>query len=140
MKTTIYREIVSRCIARRNCEDKQKEWYDNHAVAIQWLQDSHLPRGSGIDSGCQIDTSRTDENRLIIESSFHVMDENGFYDGWIDFTVTVKPSLLSGIVLTIKGNFNSRKSTSGLKDYLHEEFDVALSFEIDTDDMKYLFD
>lgn len=141
MKTSIAREIVSRSVAYRNCEKSgNEEWYNNHYQALQWLQDNHLPSGSGIDSGCQIDTDKTNADRIVINSSFHVMDEYGGYNGWINFTVTVKASLLFGFDTNIKGNFSSNKSAYGLKDYLYEIFDCDLRHEIDTDDMKHLFE
>jgi len=44
-----------------------------------------LPHGSGIDSEWHLSFST--RTRIRAEASFHCMDENGMYDGWVDFTV-----------------------------------------------------
>lgn len=43
--------------------------------------------GSGIDSGYQ--TGNITSKSMYIESSFHCMDENGFYDGWQHFAIVI---------------------------------------------------
>lgn len=123
----LYKQLSSTINAIENCGKSGNEvWHDRHSARLQHLVDSHLPHGSGVDSGCTIDTEKFES--LLIYSSFHVMDENGFYDGWIDFTVRVKPSLQFGIDLIIKGNFGKHQD---LKDYLHETFDFALNEEVE---------
>ncbi len=108
MKTQVYKELSSRIKARQNCIDSGNDkWYDNHGTVLDHLVNNYLPSGSGIDSGCTIDNQKSDN--LIIYSSFHKMDDNGMYDGWIDFTVRVKPSLIFGTTLTITGNFGKHQ-------------------------------
>jgi len=46
-----------------------------------------LPHGSGIDGDWAIDI--LGNGNLIISSSYHAMDDDGFYDGWADFSVRV---------------------------------------------------
>lgn len=106
-----------------------------------------LPHGSGIDAKweCIGDTKHRKEFRC----AYHAMDENGFYDGWIDFSVIVfqhtsdKFNPLKGpcegktqvihrrgdVDFRITGQFsaNRRNSTYGLKDYLSETIHDALS-------------
>lgn len=48
-----------------------------------------LPSGSGIDSGCKVDEEKSGLGHLLITSSYHCMDENGSYCGWVDFEVRV---------------------------------------------------
>ena len=54
------------------------------------------------------------------------MNENGFYDGWTDHTLTVRPSLVHGIELEISG-----RNRNDIKEYLHETFHSALFDLID---------
>ena len=138
MKTTVYRELAQRIQARMNCEKMNNtEWYDTHGRVIQHLVDRYLPKGSGFDSVCTIDDTRYD--RLIIFSSFHLMDGNGYYDGWIDFIATVKPSLTLGIDITIKGPFSKLKAIyRGIPDYIFDCMYHALTEEIDTDTLTNL--
>ncbi len=54
------------------------------------------------------------------------MDSNGYYCGWVDYTVTVTPSLTSEFNLRISG-----RDYHGLKDSLYETFEHALSTGVD---------
>ena len=123
----LYKQLSRTINAKENCKESGNEaWFDKHSCRLEYLVDSCLPHGSGIDSGCTIDTEKFES--LLIYSSFHVMDKNGYYDGWVDFTVRVKPSLQFGIDLVIKGNFGKHQ---GLKDYLYEVFDLDLNKEVE---------
>lgn len=44
-----------------------------------------LPHGSGIDHSWSID--RLKNGHIVCRNSYHGMDENGYYDGWQDFSV-----------------------------------------------------
>jgi len=43
-----------------------------------------LPHGSGIDSDWVVEVGR---DRVTFYNSYHGMDSNGYYDGWLDFRV-----------------------------------------------------
>ena len=57
------------------------------------------------------------------------MDENGYYDGWIDFRLTVTPSLAHDFNTLITGNFGKYQD---IKDYLYDILTMALNTSIDT--------
>jgi len=78
--------------------------------------EKELPNGSGIDSGCKVDIENSGKNKVVIEFSFHHMNENGYYDGWTEHKAIFKPSL-TGIELKITG-----KDRNMIKDYLHDLF------------------
>jgi len=134
METTVYREIAQRVQAMKNCEKSgNDEWCSKHSDALDNLE-GYLPSGSGLDSGTGIDKDRTTPNKIVLESTYHCMNENGMYDGWIDFDVIVTPSF-NEIDLDIKGFFSQRHyKYANIKDYLYEIFDTALTHKIDTDD------
>jgi len=55
------------------------------------------------------------------------MDENGYYDGYIDFVLVIKAKyrdIFGKLIIDIKGKFGKYKD---IKDYLYESFDYALS-------------
>jgi len=52
------------------------------------------------------------------------MNEDGCYDGWIDFTVKVQPSLEFDFDLKITGKFGKHQD---LKDHLYDLFNQALT-------------
>jgi len=122
---TVAAEIASRLSAVGNCEKSNNtEWKLKHSEEIRRLVHS-LPHGSGIDGKTELDFSRSKPEKLVISGSFHSMDENGYYDGWTDFTVTVTPSLAYGINVKVSGAFPRRYSDT--RDYLEEVFSEALS-------------
>lgn len=47
-----------------------------------------LPSGSGFDTSWCVDLSK-DGKTLLLYSSYHAMDDNGYYCGWADFTVKI---------------------------------------------------
>ena len=122
MERKLYQELASSFIAYNNCiASNNTEWEEKHYDKILNLIDS-LPHGSGIDGKTELDFNKSNNNKLVINSEFHVMDENGYYDGWINFSLTVEPSW-NGVDISIKGNFGKHQE---LKDYLVETFGYEL--------------
>ena len=122
----VYQQLSAKLGAMKNCiESGNDEWYNKHEDAVDGIVHVYLPSGSGVDSGCEIDKDH--HEKLIINSSYHVMNENGMYDGWIDFRVTVYPSLQFGFRLQIVGNFGKHQD---IKDYLYDLFNEALDLDI----------
>jgi hypothetical protein len=50
-----------------------------------------LPSGSGFDAGCTIDWEKSGKDSVIVQFSYHRLNENGYYDGWIDCCAGIKP-------------------------------------------------
>jgi hypothetical protein len=128
MKSPVYKKLAIATAARLTCEKQGNwEWFGKWEDDIKRICDDYLPHGSGIDDGCSFNfTSRP--NSLLIESGYHAMNENGYYDRWIDFTVRVTPSLAFDFDLLIKGNFGKYQDC---KDSLYDLFHTALSEEVD---------
>ena len=119
-----YKRLAGTIQARLNCiQNNNREWEENHEETINNIIKS-LPHGSGIDGVTKIDLDKSTPDKIIIYSEYHCMNENGYYDGWVDFTITIKPSLQFGIDLNITGNFGSKNQD--LKDHLYETFDSDL--------------
>lgn len=122
----LYQELAGRFQAYQNCiKSNNQEWEEKHRNRIEILIDS-LPHGSGIDGRTTFDFKRSSETKIVINSSFHVMDENGFYDGWIDFSLILEPSW-NDIELIIKGKFGKHQD---LKEYILDIFYEALNQEV----------
>tara|TARA_R110001632_G_scaffold70752_1_gene164620 strand:- start:10615 stop:10995 length:381 start_codon:yes stop_codon:yes gene_type:complete len=123
MKTLI-EQIASTVQAMSNCiAVKNKVWEDLHRDKLDNLKEQ-LPSGSGIDSGCEIDLNNTTNEKVIIKTSFHHMDEHGGYDGWTEHKITIRPQF-NGIDIKISG-----KDKNGVKEYLAELFNEVLTNEI----------
>jgi hypothetical protein len=118
----LYKLIASTMVAFHNCvKHDNSMWENRHRELLTLIEREILPRGSGIDAGCQFDYSKSNEKRIVIDFSFHHMDSNGMYCGWEDYTLTITPSF-SGIDLRITG-----KNKNDIKEYLYQTFDYILS-------------
>lgn len=71
-------------------ELENKNATDNEIDRIVSILDS-LPHGSGIDSSWTVTLNKSS---LLLHNSYHCMDDNGYYDGWLDFTIRVSKSTL----------------------------------------------
>lgn len=125
MPHTVIQRLASTIQARLNCEDDNPEWFDKHTNTIEVMCHQHLPSGAGFDATTDVDYDKSNGERVVITTSFHKMDENGFYEGWSDFTITVRPAF-TGISLKVSGN-----ADRDLKEYVAEVFAEALRTEID---------
>ncbi len=121
----LYRELASLVRARLNCEETgNREWFQKHEARIEELVKNYMPSGSGFDCGTKIDLDKSTPEKLVFYTDFHHMNE-GYYDGWTEHCITVRPSLLCNFTLTISG-----KNRNEIKDYIHQAFDCALDEEV----------
>ena len=102
------------------------EWIANHSETIDRLCQTFMPSGSGFDAGTTLDINRSSAEKLIFDSAYHHMDANGYYDGWSDLTITVKPSLQFGFNIKIAG---LRRKNRHDMDYMMDTFYEALNTE-----------
>lgn len=127
MKIQTYRRIAGLLQAIENCDKSgNSEWYQNHKDSLRSIIVNHLPSGSGIDAGTDLDMELSRPNRIVFTFGFHFLDENGMYDGWEDYTLTIKPDLMNGFDMKIQG-----PNRDGIKDHLYEVFDFALREDIE---------
>lgn len=80
------------------------------------LMEKELPSGSGIDSGCEILLEKSNPNKIVIKTSFHHINENGYYDGWSNHNIIIKPGF-GMFYLQITG-----KNRNDIKTYLFDLF------------------
>lgn len=64
-----------------------KPLYEEQKEKIESILRETLPHGSGIDAKWEF--SFNAYNRVFCRNSFHKMDDNGYYAGWDDFTLTI---------------------------------------------------
>lgn len=122
----VYQKLAGKFNAYLNCiKNKNEQWEEKHYNSIISIINS-LPHGSGIDGKTVFNFDESNLNKLVIDSSYHLMDDVGMYDGWIDFQVIIKPNWL-GIDLKIKGKFGERQD---LKSIIGDIFYNALIEEI----------
>lgn len=143
MARYLYSELSRLVQARRNCAHDNKvsqqlnkltpefvpsEWFDRHTDTIEKLVSDHMPHGSGFDSGAKLDLDRSHADKLVFTTSFHHMNDGGFYDGWTEHTVTVTPSLSNEFNLRISG-----RNRNDIKEMMYQEFDYLLRTDVTYD-------
>ena len=122
MKT--YQKVARTLQAIENCKRADnREWEIRHRATLDTMSED-LPSGAGFDSGSTLDTYASTSERLVYRTSFHHMDENGYYNGWTEHEVIVSPSLSFGFNLRVSG-----KNQNDIKSYIAEVFREYLDTE-----------
>jgi hypothetical protein len=127
MARYLYSELASTVDAMHTCERKPEQfgdWATKHAERISALVHEHMPGGSGFDRGTQMDLEQSHAEKLVFTTSFHHMNDGGYYDGWTEHTIVVTPSF-SGFNLRISG-----RNRNDIKEYIHDAFSMALQTEL----------
>ena len=109
----IMHEARARCIASNNTE-----WVKRWSLMITALC-TLLPSGSGIDDGTRV--QEVDSRRVILELTFHHLNDVGNYDGWTEHKIRVTPGW-RGPELTISG-----RDRNEIKHYLHDVYHSCLT-------------
>ena len=133
MKQALYVILANKLLAIANCvQSKNTEWQTRHENDLIHLVKEFMPSGSGIDAECQMDYDASNPEKLVFTTSYHHMNEAGYYDGWTEHKVIVTPSLVKEFALKITG-----RDRNEIKEYLHEVFYSALTEGIDHDEKGY---
>lgn len=107
--------------AERAENNLNAQWGDIARSRLAQLVDL-LPSGSGIDSGTKLVSAS--DTKIVLECSFHHMNDSGYYDGWTEHRITIRPTF-DGMDVSISG-----RNRNDIKEYLHEVYSLALSERI----------
>jgi len=134
----VYQRIANLLQARENCEQSgNSEWHARHGQEIQRVARDFLPRGSGFDSGTTVDldllpvssvpfrVGASTPEKIILDTSFHHMNSDGYYNGWTEHRCVVRPSLAHGFTLSVGG-----RDRRGIKEEIGDCLRAALDAEI----------
>jgi hypothetical protein len=105
-----------------------QEMAERHADTIADIERRYLPHGSGIDCGTKVDLVKSSGNKLVLNFGFHHMDRSGYYCGWSDNTVTIRPHLQFLFTLDFKtsGQDQNSKRSRDSRDYYYNVFHFSL--------------
>lgn len=117
MKDSLISHIAKNCDWHKQVNDEFMPVCKDRLYKLEQM----LPSGSGIDSGCKIDVENSSSDKVVILFSWHHMNENGFYDGWTDHKLIVKPKLWNSFDMRITG-----RDRNYIKEHLYDLFDSAL--------------
>src|SRR3990167_6826633 len=113
----IYHNLARLCGAYGRCVKENNPYAEKHRESIKSIVKGHFPSGSGFDKGTVFDLNESSGEKLVFHTSFHHMNEGGFYDGWTEHSVIVMPSLEMGFRLRVTG-----RDKNQIKDYIAEMF------------------
>lgn len=133
MSRNVAMAFASTVAAIHNCIASNSQiWLEKHRETIKLLIKLYMPSGSGIDAGVQFDEEKSHGDKLVFHTSYHHMNDGGFYDGWTEHTITVTPSFIGSMNIKISG-----RDRNQIKDYLHDVFSTALTEEINEDKLAH---
>ena len=87
-----------------------------------------LPSGSGFDSGTTLDVDQSTPEKLVFDTSFHAMNEYGYYDGWTEHKIIARPSFVFGMALDEPSSDDPDDDT---QEYIWDTFTHALQQDIE---------
>lgn len=123
--------LSSAITAYHNCKKTNNhEWITKHRQRIEELAKTCLPSGSGFDSGCTVDYEMSSQDRIVIETSFHHMNEDGYYDGWSNHHIIVTPGFMGPNyeINSDYSNVGTGAFTDDFDDYVIESLDSCLTW------------
>lgn len=124
MTQTLIQIIAATAQAWRNTlAPSHKAWHDRHETILRAIERDLLPSGAGFDAGTTIDLDACKADRVVLHTSFHHMNEAGFYDGWTEHKITLRPTF-DGFDLSISG-----PDRNEIKDYISNVFHNLLASE-----------
>lgn len=127
----VYQQLAISFSALLHCQKNycvRSDVEANHAEVINRICKLYLPSGSGFDSGTEFNYEESTEDCLVLCTSFHHMDEHGYYDGWTHHVIKVTPSLAYGFNLEIEG-----EDRNDIHDYISDVLHNSLAGEGDFD-------
>jgi len=94
--------------------DARDRWQDKLDAIMKTA-----PSGSGFDNGTKLES--ISDKRIVFTTSFHHMNEHGYYDGWTDHQVIVTADLRADFDIRVTGR-NKRQ----IKEYIADTFNQWL--------------
>lgn len=127
MNRPLYTVIAETISAMEACKPGS-EWYVKHSQLLADIERDLLPSGSGFDRGTKIieESWKGFTGGFQLHTSFHHMNDHGYYIGWSDHTVVIKPCLLSGIDCRVTG-----RNMRDIKDHIGESVFHCLTANVE---------
>lgn len=123
----LYQEIANKLQAIENCKESgNHDWQQRHTSEVLALVKARMPSGAGFDCGTALDMKESTPERLVFNTSYHHMDDNGSYSHWTEHTIVVTASLVFDINLEITG-ITSDLEDNGFGDYIYDAIHYALT-------------
>jgi hypothetical protein len=144
---TVAQQIALLVEARANCiTSNNTEWLFKHTTALRAVIRECLPSGAGFDAGVEVVTEESGRlayngawidchdghatcstrEKLVFLTSFHRMDEDGGYNGWLDVSVVVTPTF-AGVDVDLETRSPREENDEDLLAYMEEVLHTSLT-------------
>lgn len=90
--------------------------YSSFKLALNIANSVH---GSGIDCDWILSSNG---KKVYLENAYHVMDESGFYDGFMDFKITIYKGRITRINFVGLSSYHRRKYAYYIMSYMNDLF------------------
>lgn len=120
----LYQRIAQILEAIHNCDNAG--WIDNHHQTLHRLAEEYLPYGSGFIAPTTIVVEDSTPNRIVLYAEYQHTNDCGVSTGITAHTITIRPSLSSGyIISSITG-----RNKNDIKSYIRECISNALDTQV----------
>lgn len=110
-------QIASTVNALHKCrKGGNTEWEQRHSEYLEGIFRECGPSGGGIDMGVSLVEESSDLDKLTFLIPYHHMDENGYYVGWEDYVLEIRPIFH----LKLTGKFLEGEDSNGVHEYLYD--------------------
>lgn len=116
----VYQELARLVDAYHRCKRENNDFAYNHEDIITSIVRHHLPNSSGFTTEIELEKSNID--KLVFDCQYHVMNEVGYYCGYIYFTIVITPSLAYGFNIKIEAYYNDTDDSVYTDDDFLEDF------------------
>jgi len=124
MKLPLYQLIARAGDAANYCAKRgSKEWLQVWEDLLAQCEEQLLPSGSGFNAGTKIEYAGSD--KIVLRTSFHHMNEHGYYDGWTEHVIVAVPNFIYELDLKVGG-----RNKNGVKEYIADVFYEVLRREV----------
>ena len=112
-----YSSIALKLQAIENCtRTKNDVWYAIHSEHLANDLKGTAPSGSGFDNATELDFEKSGKGKLVFNTAFHHMNDDGYYTRWTHHSVIVTPTF-DGIDIRVTG-----RDYREIKEYIAEMF------------------
>jgi predicted component of viral defense system (DUF524 family) len=121
MKMKTYEYIAMKLNAIKNCKKSGNEiWWDIHKYDLDLTINDKL-NSSGFET--TLNDDKSNEDKIVLDCSYHVMSSFSYYVGYLDFTVIVTAKLFGGFTAKFKYDKSDIEFIKNNNREIEEEFE-----------------
>lgn len=129
VKDPLYKKLLGAVVAYQNCqENNNQEWSKKwQEKIVEYEKMLPLNSGGSFTHLCSVDFDNTNKDVLVLDCSHHYYNNAGYSEGWMEFKVAVRPSLLFDIEIEFVWFERPHRSFGDLEEYFEDLFQHGLT-------------